>query len=89
MRIVLGLAALVIAFSPVAAADNPVQPASQKPDPSQKVICKTDREIGSMISSRECHTRAEWDQMANDAKESLDSRSRFGVQPPPRGAGGG
>lgn len=89
MRIVFGLAAFAIAVSPAVAADNPVQPPQQKPDPSQKVICKTDREVGSMISTRECHTRAEWDQMANDSKNTLDDRSRFGVQAAPRGAGGG
>ena len=72
MRILFAIAALAVAVSPAVAADNPAQPAQQKPDPSQKVICKTDREVGSMLSTRECHTRAEWERLANSPTDGDD-----------------
>lgn len=71
----------VIASAAAAAAEN----SSPKADSSQRIMCRTAREIGSMISHRECHTRAEWDQMAADAKESLDNRPRRWADPSPDG----
>ncbi|OAN61635.1 hypothetical protein A7X12_23875 [Sphingomonas sp. TDK1] len=39
----------------------------KKPDP-QKKICKRQQVTGSYFTTRECHTKAEWDQMAEDAR---------------------
>jgi hypothetical protein len=50
------------------AADQP-----KKPDPQDRIICREDTETGSRIKrNRICHTKREWDQIAEDARRSLD-----------------
>ena len=63
------------------------QPEKPKKDPGQKVVCKTEEFVGSMIPRRICKTRAEWEAGEFDAKQALD-RQRTGdprVQPLPGG----
>jgi hypothetical protein len=46
-------------------------------DPSQKVICKTQDEMGSRLGGKRiCMTKAQWDQQAQDAHDSVDNIQR-------------
>jgi len=56
-------------------------------DPSQKMVCKTERFVGSNISSRICKTRAEWDLARKQAKELLDLKRGLRVDKPKPGGG--
>lgn len=54
---------------------------NKKNDPSQKVICKTQDEIGTRLGAkRVCMTKAQWDQQTKDAYYFVDS-----IQRTPRG----
>lgn len=66
----------LIAVASAGAAQQPQPAAPPKPD---KMICKRSAETGSMIPTRkECHTRAEWDAIAQSARvagqEMVDRR---------------
>lgn len=87
MRLILFLAAAVVA-SGVVAAQNPNLTPNAKADPSQKIVCKTERLVGSMIEKRICRTQDEWDAIESGAKQSVEDRQHFGLNPPPRGGGG-
>jgi hypothetical protein len=57
----------------------------------EKVVCKTERYVGSHIPSRICKTKAEWEQAKIDAKRSLDdspSRRMKEAEPPGARSGG-
>ncbi len=57
------------AAPPAATQPAPAQAAPKGQDPNQ-VICKRDGEIGSRLGGdKECHTRAQWEQIAH-AKSS-------------------
>ena len=61
---VASLAALALTF-PVAAAPK----ASEKKSDSEKVICKSIGETGSLVRKRkQCFTRAEWDRIAESQR---------------------
>ena len=64
MRLPLVLAAGLMLSSTIAAAAPQTQPAKDKPDPAEKVICKRvyDADTGSHFQSskRICRTAAEW-----------------------------
>lgn len=75
MRILLGLVASVALIATSASAADDSQPAAKKPvDPQQKVICKTEEFVGSIIPRRICKTKADWEQGAIDAKAALDQK---------------
>ena len=61
---VLGLLSLV---GSAAFADD--KPPSAKPD---KKICRREEVIGSVIPAHICMTKAEWDQLAQQSKNSVD-----------------
>jgi hypothetical protein len=63
---------IVSAAGSAAAADNK-DPAKKKDD-SQKVVCKTEDTIGSMIPKRVCMTRADWERRRAEDKEYLDAQ---------------
>ena len=65
--------AAAICGSAAVAADPAPAP---KEDPSKKIVCKTERFVGSRISNRICKTRAEWEQGKADAKDALDRSLR-------------
>lgn len=71
MRAMVILLASALAITPAIAADKSDQ---KQADPNQRIICKVDKSVGTMISGRICHTRAEWDQIAHDAKEDFQDR---------------
>ena len=54
-------------------------------DPKAKIVCKTERFVGSNIPSRVCKTKGEWEQGKIDAKRSLNkppSRRMRDAEPP-------
>ena len=82
MRVVLSGALLALA-SPVAAqTTTPAPAATQAPE---KKICRSIQTTGSILGGkRECHTKAEWAAIAEQAnadraKRSTDDRARSGV----------
>jgi hypothetical protein len=70
------LAASAVLVSSAALADKK----DQKKDDSQKVVCKTEQFVGSMIPRRICKTKAQWEQGEYDAQRALDQR-RLPVDP--------
>ncbi|HEY2050177.1 MAG TPA: hypothetical protein VGH03_12605 [Caulobacteraceae bacterium] len=69
--------------TPTSSPPAAVAPAGQnkKNDPSQRVICKTQDEIGTRLGGkRVCMTKAQWDQQQLDARDSVDN-----IQRTPRG----
>jgi hypothetical protein len=94
------VAALVVPCAHVAAAQQPSAAARPRmtgsapgslgaanggPAAADKPICKRFADIGSLIPRRkECHTRAEWDQLAQGARatgQAMADRSRDGGFP--------
>ncbi len=74
MRACLALAAAAALISNSAYADPAANPAPAKPakkDDSQKIVCKTEDFVGSIIPRRICKTKADWEQGAYDAKDAL------------------
>jgi len=68
------------AASPAQAAQAPASTAQS--DSGAQQVCKTFTPAGTRFSKKECHTKAEWDQMSADARQSLtDSSSRGGAGP--------
>jgi hypothetical protein len=60
-----------------------VPPAKPAKDPDE-VICVRQEEIGSRVPGpKECHTRRQWDQMSQDARDNaqdLQMRRQMGAQ---------
>ena len=77
--LVLGAAGVLV--SGVANADDP-KPA--KKDDSQKIVCKTEEFVGSMIPKRVCMSRADWERQAQMDKDAIDPRgvARARMEPP-------
>ena len=67
-------------------ADPPATPKA-KPDDRDKIVCVSERIVGSNISERTCHTKAEWDAAREDAKHSLDRHNGQLIAPTHRGPG--
>jgi hypothetical protein len=62
------------------AAADPKDQKNAKKDDSQKIICKSEEFVGSMIPRRICMTKAKWDEGEFDAQRALDQK-RLGVDP--------
>jgi hypothetical protein len=73
MRIVILCGGVVALIGTAALAGEDVS-ANRAVDKSQKIVCKVEKSVGTMISERTCKTRAEWDQIAQDAKLDMDQR---------------
>lgn len=75
MRIILPLLALALSASPAFAKKDGEKAPS---DPAQKKMCRTAASTGTILPSRTCKTRAEWDAIdkanALDAERALDYR---------------
>lgn len=78
--VVVGLSAPLAAptFADPASASSGASGAAAKtpPPPSpDDVICKRQEVTGSRLGGRKvCHTRLEWEQMSENARENLDTR---------------
>lgn len=69
--------------TPTSSPSAAVSPAGQakKNDPNQRVICKTQDEVGTRLGGKRiCMTKAQWDQQSQDAHDSVDN-----IQRTPRG----
>ena len=84
-NVCLGLIMAAFLSAPAIAADPPKD---KKSDPD-KIICKVDRSVGTMISERICKKRSQWDEEKFQAREMMDDRNRVGQQQRPAGGGGG
>ena len=83
-RLFSGLLMVAFLSAPAIAAD----PAKNKKNDPDKVICRVDRTTGSAISDRICKKRSEWDEEKYQARELLDQRNRMGQDNTrPRGGG--
>ena len=90
MRIVLALTAamLVMPASALAGTPAPGTTAPARINDGDKIICKSERMVGSNLSTRICHTKAEWDAAREADKRTLDRRNGEQVNPTRRGDGG-
>lgn len=76
-------------FLALAAAGSPPADASALKPVSEKKICKTETRIGSLAGRRRvCHTAAEWQQIAANARRDYQDvqgshGSSHSVEPPP------
>ena len=83
-RLFSGLLMVAFLSAPAIAAD----PAKNKKNDPDKVICRVDRTTGSAISDRICKKRSEWDEEKYQARELLDQRNWMGQDNTrPRGGG--
>jgi hypothetical protein len=73
MRILLAIGAVGLFISGPALAENGKNSDTRKASPD-KIVCKTEEFVGSMIPRRICMKRSDWDQGAVAAKDALDRR---------------
>jgi hypothetical protein len=72
-----------------AAAGTPAglaQPTTKLDKPEDKVVCRSVNSTGSRLSrQKECHTRAEWDRLSEEAQDDFAQQSsqRPSGQPTP------
>jgi hypothetical protein len=66
--------ALILAAQAAGPADTaatpPAKTAPKPQDDSQAVVCKTETVVGSLIPSRVCRTKADWDAMTESGRKS-------------------
>lgn len=88
MRLIPVLVGVALLAPQIALAD-PVQtaPAVKKPA-KEKKICVTEEFVGSMIPSRICKTKEEWDAARENSEHELDRRNGQLIMPMPKGSGG-
>ena len=89
MRALLAIVGTVALITTNASAAVDPPPVAKKPiDPQQKIVCKTEDFVGSLIPRRICKTKADWDEGAIDAKAALDQQ-RLKTDPVKLSGGGG
>lgn len=71
MRLMVLIASAALISTSALATDPPNQ-IKKAVDPGQKIVCKTEEFVGSIIPRRICKTKADWVQGAIDAKAALD-----------------
>ena len=75
-NVCLGLIMAAFLSAPAIAADPPKD---KKADPD-KIVCKVDRSVGTMISDRICKKRSQWDEEKFQARKLMDDRNQLGQQ---------
>ena len=73
----LGFAALSMTAAPAMAQSQPAAPAQQpqaaKPAYADQMVCETQEEIGSRLSTHKiCHTRSQWAQIHQDQRSNTE-----------------
>lgn len=81
MSFILFLAAAAAGTAPVADA----QPTSAKAD-GDRIVCKSERFVGSHLSERICKPKSEWERGRRAARDGLDRMTQINVAK--RGEGG-
>jgi hypothetical protein len=94
MRILLALSAVALVSTAAIAQDTTAPaapaPAKKKVDDGDKIICKREQFVGSVIPRKICHTKAEWQAAEEASHDFLDEKRRMGVdQQSIRGRSGG
>jgi hypothetical protein len=77
-----------VLFIAAAAADPAAVAAQEATDPpakKERVICKSQKFVGSNLSQRICKTETEWRVGREDAQRALDERGRGGDHRNPMG----
>ena len=58
---------------------------ADEPSDEKKIVCKSERFVGSNLRQRICKTKGEWDNAKKNAHDALDQRE---MKPPrPKGSG--
>jgi hypothetical protein len=71
--------ASALASAPTAASSGTgvsAQPAEEHPAKKERMVCKTEKFVGSHLSQRICMTETEWQVGKENAKAALDARGR-------------
>jgi len=81
MIVIAGLLAVGVAYGAPARADEAQQAAASETDDANTVICKNEAPAtGSRLGTRRvCHTKAQWDQMRQDAREAVEQQQLRGL----------
>jgi hypothetical protein len=77
MRALIASVAAAVLFSSSAWADEtnpPPAPAPAQKNDGDKIVCKREQFVGSIIPKRICMTKAQWEQGAINAKRALDEK---------------
>lgn len=71
------IAAAILATGPVSAVDAPqAQPSPQPENKSDKIVCRTENEIGSMLKKKKiCMTVAQWREVNFRSGSAVDHNS--------------
>jgi hypothetical protein len=73
MRLLLTLGAVSVLISGSAWAES--KEATKKND-GDKIVCKTEQFVGSMIPRRVCLKKSEWEAAETDAKDAVSTRNQ-------------
>jgi len=87
MRALMALAAASVLISATARADEPKDAA--KKDDGDKIVCKREQFVGSVIPRRICMKKSDWEQGEINAKETMDKRQMRADPVSLSGANGG
>lgn len=74
---------LIAAAAAGSAGAADVNPPTRVKSDQDKMVCKSERFVGSNMSTRICKPRSEWDQAKKDAQKALDRRLLRVDRPPP------
>ena len=88
MRIIPMLVGVALLTPQIALADPSQAPPAPKKENGERKICVTEEFVGSMIPSRICKTKAEWDAARENSEHELDRRNGQLIMPIPKGTGG-
>ena len=78
MRVVLALGGLGLIVSSAALAQDPNAKPAKKSD-LDKIVCKTEDFVGSMIPRRICMKKSEWDQARQNGQEMMGKTQQIQV----------
>lgn len=87
LRILLALTGTALFASGAALAQPATTPASSQ-DERDKVVCKSERIVGSHLSERICRTKSDWEAARFNDKHMLDRRNGELTSPTRKGNGG-
>ncbi len=66
------LVAPIATALPAFAKDKKEDAASKEPADPNKLVCRRVTPTGSMLSKKECHTKAEWSAAEDHARDQMD-----------------
>ena len=75
LMLIMATAAIAISSAGAAAFAQSASAAAPKPDDGQKIVCKSQRFIGSHMSERVCKPRSDWAEGTERTKRWLDKNN--------------